>query len=154
MPNSSFPMTDAGFIVDRTSNTIRLTRNLAVPPETVFSAWTRPEHVTCWWDPTGAPLTTCEIDLRPGGAFKFVTQSHSEAPFEGVYREISPPNLLIFSALGAIGRVIMQEEQQGTRLTVEIECASREHLEQFLKMGVADGTAQTLDNLVGYASSL
>jgi uncharacterized protein YndB with AHSA1/START domain len=154
MPNSSFLTSDVGLVVDHASNTIRLTRNLAVPPETAFAAWTRPEHVTCWWDPTGAPLTTCEIDLRPGGAFRFVTQSHSEAPFEGVYREISPPGLLVFSALGATGRVILQEEPQGTRLTVEIECGSREHLEQFVKMGVADGTAQTLDNLVGYMSSL
>ncbi len=154
MPNSSFLTSDAGLIVDHASNTIRLTRILAVLPETAFAAWTRPEHVTCWWDPTGAPLTTCEIDLRPGGAFKFVTQSHSGMPFQGVYREISPPHLLVFSALGATGRVMLQEEAQGTRLTVEIECASREHLEQFLKMGVADGTAQTLDNLVGYASSL
>jgi uncharacterized protein YndB with AHSA1/START domain len=154
MPNSSFLTPTVGLIVDRDLNTIRLTRNLAVPPETAFAAWTRPEHVICWWDPTGAPLTTCEIDLRPGGAFKFVTQSHSEAPFEGVYREISPPGLLTFSALGATGRVMMHEEPHGTRLTVEIECASREHLEQFVKMGVADGTAQTLDNLVSYASSL
>jgi uncharacterized protein YndB with AHSA1/START domain len=154
MPNSASPTRDQGFIAEHASNPIRLMRSLAVPPETVFAAWTRPEHVTCWWDPTGAPLTTCEIDLRPGGAFKFVTQSHSEAPFEGVYREISPPGLLVFSALGATGRVILQEEPQGTRLIVEIECASREHLEQFVKMGVADGTAQTLDNLVGYASSL
>jgi uncharacterized protein YndB with AHSA1/START domain len=154
MPNPSFLTPDLRLIVDHASNTIRLTRNLAVPPETAFAAWTRPEHVTCWWDPTGAPLTTCEIDLRPGGAFKFVTQSHSGMPFEGVYREISPPGLLVFSALGATGRVILQEEPQGTRLTVEIQCASREHLEQFVKMGVADGTAQTLDNLVGYASSL
>ena len=101
MPSSSTLSLDAGFIVDRASNTIRLTRNLAVPPEIAFAAWTRPEHVTCWRDPTGAPLMTCEIDLRPGGAFKFVTQSHSDMPFEGVYREISPPGLLVFSALGA-----------------------------------------------------
>jgi uncharacterized protein YndB with AHSA1/START domain len=154
MPNSSFLTSDAGLIVDQASNTIRLTRNLAVPPEIAFAAWTRPEHVTCWWDPTGAPLMTCEIDLRPGGAFKFVTQSHSEVPFQGVYREISPPHLHTFIALGATGRVLMQEEPHGTRLTVDIECASSEHLEQFLKMGVADGTAQTLDNLVSYASSL
>jgi uncharacterized protein YndB with AHSA1/START domain len=153
MPDSSFLTLSAGLIVDQALNTIRLTRILAVPPVTAFAAWTCPEHVTCWWDPTGTPLMTCEIDLRPGGAFKFVTQSHSEMPFEGVYREISPPHLLTFSALGATGRVMMQEEPHGTRLTVEIECASREHLEQFLKMGVADGTAQTLDNLVGYASS-
>ncbi len=154
MPDSPFLNSDAGFIVDHASNTIRLTQILAVPPETAFAAWTRPEHVTCWWDPTGESLTTCEIDLRPGGAFKFVTQRHSEMPFQGEYREISPPHLLVFSALGATGRVMLQEEAHGTHLTVEIECASREHLEQFVKMGVADGTAQTLDNLVSYVSSL
>ncbi len=35
-------------------------------------------------------------------------------------------------------------------MTVEIVCASPEHLEQYLKMGVDTGTAKTLDNLVAY----
>ena len=61
-------------MLDRDTHTIILTRVLAAPCEQVFEAWTRPEHVACWWDPSGEPLAECEIDLRPGGAFRFVNR--------------------------------------------------------------------------------
>jgi hypothetical protein len=67
-----------------------------------------------------------------------------------VYREIEPPNRLEFEAMGSTGRVALEAIGAGTRMVVEIQCASAEHLEQFLKMGVDIGTAQTLDNLVAY----
>jgi len=78
--------------IDRATHTIRLTRVFDASRVQIFEAWTKPEQVTCWWDAAGAPLTACEIDLRPGGAFKFVTQSHPEMPFAGIYREITPPD--------------------------------------------------------------
>jgi uncharacterized protein YndB with AHSA1/START domain len=89
--------------------------------------------------------------LRPGGSFRFVTKGHPDMPFAGTYREIAPPNRLIFEALGATGRVTLQEVAGRTHMTVEIECGSAEQLDQYLKMGVDVGTAQTLDNLVVYA---
>jgi uncharacterized protein YndB with AHSA1/START domain len=137
--------------IDRATHTIRLTRVFDASRVQIFEAWTKPEQVTCWWDAAGAPLTACEIDLRPGGAFKFVTQSHPEMPFAGIYREITPPDRLVFEAMGATGRVVLKAVADKTRMTVEIECSSAEHLGQFLKMGVDVGTSQTLDNLVTYA---
>ncbi len=138
-------------VADRDTHTISLTRVLDAPCEQVFEAWTRPEHVTCWWDPTGEPLAKCEIDLRPGGAFSFVNQHSPGAhPFAGVYREIAPPHHLVFEAMGAIGHVILDEADGKTRLTVRIECGSAERLEQYLKMGIDTGTATTLDNLAAY----
>jgi uncharacterized protein YndB with AHSA1/START domain len=137
--------------IDRGTYTIRLTRVFDASRMQIFDAWTKPEQVTCWWDAASAPLTACEIDLRPGGAFKFVTQSHPELPFAGIYREIAPPDRLVFEAMGATGRVVLQAIADKTRMTVEIECRSADHLDQFLKMGVDVGTSQTLDNLVTYA---
>jgi uncharacterized protein YndB with AHSA1/START domain len=150
MPSASqtAPKTDLG--IDRASNTIRLTRYFDAPRGEIFEAWTKPEHVTCWWDAEGEPLTVCEIDLRPGGAFKFVLRGHPEMPFTGVYQEIAPPDRLIFEALGATGRVLLREADGKTRMVVEIVCRSEEQLDQFLKMGVNVGTGQTLDNLVAY----
>jgi hypothetical protein len=49
--------------------------------------------------------------------------------------------------LGALGTVELEEAGDVTRLTVKIACRSAEHLDQFLKMGVDQGTGQTLDNL-------
>jgi uncharacterized protein YndB with AHSA1/START domain len=151
MPSVPEAAEKTGLVIDRGSHTIRLTRDFDAPRAEIFAAWTKPEHVTCWWDPAGEPLTACEIDLRPGGSFKFVTKGHPDMPFAGTYREIAPPHRLVFEALGAMGRVTLRETAGKTHMTVEIECRSAEQLDAYLKMGVDVGTAQTLDNLVAYA---
>ena len=71
-------------------------------------------------------------------------------PFEGAYRVIERPARLVFDALGAVGTVLLQSRGTKTHLTVTIQCASAEHLEQYVKLGVDAGTNQTLDNLVAY----
>ncbi len=140
--------------VEWDSHTIVLTRMFPASREQVFEAWTRPEHVTRWWDPAGHPLAECEIDLRPGGAFRFVNRhSPGDHGFSGVYREIAPPEYLIFEAMGAIGRVILEETGGKTFLTVRIECGSAAQLEQHLKLGIDTGTSKTLDNLVAYVGA-
>ena len=141
-------------VVDHEAHAIVMTRQFAAPRDYVFEAWTRPEHVTLWWDPTGHPLKECVIDLRPGGAFRFVNRHSPDASqFVGLYREISPPDYLVFEAMGAVGRVILEEIGGKTHLTVRIECGSAALLEQYLKMGVDAGTAKTLDNLVAYVGA-
>jgi uncharacterized protein YndB with AHSA1/START domain len=142
-----------GLTIDRETHTVRLVRDFAAPSAQIFQAWTEPEQIACWWDPAGDQLVECEIDLRPGGAFKFVTRAHPDMPFAGTYREIARPDRLVFDALGATGRVVFEEAAGQTRMVVEIQCGSADHLEQFLKMGVDVGTAQTLDNLVDYMRS-
>jgi uncharacterized protein YndB with AHSA1/START domain len=93
--------------------------------------------------------------LRPGGAFRFVNRHASGAhEFAGVYREIVPPNYLVFEAMAAVGRVILERVGGSTRLTVRIECGSATKLEQYLKMGIDAGTAKTLDNLVAYINAM
>ena len=151
MPFAQTATQKTGLVIDRRSHTIKLTRNFDAPCAEIFEAWTNPEHVACWWDPAGEPLAACEIDLWPGGSFKFVTKDHPDMPFAGTYREIGPPGRLTFEALGATGRVILEEDAGRTHMTVEIECRSAEQLDQYLRMGVDVGTAQTLDNLVAYA---
>jgi uncharacterized protein YndB with AHSA1/START domain len=151
MPPRPDAATELNLVVDRATHSIILTRQLAGSREQVFDAWTQPDQVAVWWDPSGAPLAECQIDLRPGGGFKFVNQAPSGGPpFAGVYREISPPVRLVFDALGSVGTVLLEDVGGRTHLTVTIACASAEHLEQFVQMGVADGTAQTLDNLVAF----
>lgn len=151
MPPKADAIAETKAAVDAQRHAIVLTRTFAAPREQVFEAWTQPEHVACWWDAAGNPLKECQIDLRPGGGFRFVSQGSPDIPpFTGVYLEIVPPESLSFEALGAIGRVSLKEIGGKTLLTVAIECGSRAKLDQFLKMGVDVGTAQTLDNLVAY----
>jgi uncharacterized protein YndB with AHSA1/START domain len=154
MPPQTRGRAETGVVVDRNSNTIVLQRTFAASREQVFEAWTRPEHVAHWWDPAGARLIECEIDLRPGGHFKFVSQGNLDFPFAGIYRKIVAPQQLVFDAMGSTGSVILESAGGNTHLTVTIACGSAAQLDQFLKMGVDVGTAQTLDNLVAYVGAI
>lgn len=150
MPASPNAAPGTGFAVDEATHTIRFERELDCAPQQAFEAWTRPEEIGQWWDPAGAPLATCEIDLRIGGGFTFINRDHPERPFVGSYREITPPSRLVFEAMGALGRVMLEARAGRTRMVVEITCANEAHLKQFVHLGVAQGTAQTLDNLVAH----
>lgn len=69
---------------------IRMTRLFDAPRHLVFDAMTRCEHVTQWWGRLGEgySVPVCEIDLRLGGAWRFVNRHpHGEAAFYGEYRD-------------------------------------------------------------------
>ena len=137
--------------IDRATHTITFERTVTAPREQVFAAWTEPEHLKHWWDPTGVPLAACTVDLRPGGAFTFTNRDSAHGPpFTGVYVAIERPARLVFEAMGAVGTVQLDAAGDATRMTVSIRCANAEHLETFVRIGVADGTARTLDNLGRY----
>ena len=134
---------------------IVITRVFPAPRSVVFDAWTSAERVAEWWDPRRLPLASCEIDLRPDGVFRFVPQGPDgeKLAFAGRYREITPPNRLVFVTLespvipSSIGTIVFEEADGATTLTLTIECASRAHRDALLAMRVDAGTAQTLDNL-------
>ena len=139
---------------------IVITRTFDAPRALVFEAWTRAEHVARWWDPSGVPLAVCEIDLRPGGAFRWVNRApdggegHS---FTGTYREIAPPERLVFtvgmflsSSDEPPGSLVFTEEGQKTKLTLTIVCKTKMDRDALLEMRVDVGTAQTLENLAAY----
>src|SRR5258705_2960462 len=76
-----------------------LERVVDVPRELVWAVWTKPEHIKQWFTP--APWTTvdCEIDLRPGGAFRTVMRSPEGEDFAnvGCYLEIDPGRKLVWT---------------------------------------------------------
>ena len=83
---------------------IRLTRLFSAPRQLVFDAMTRAEHVREWWGRLGDgyAVPVCEIDLRVGGAWRFVNRHpKGEAVFYGEYREITPPSRLVFTEIFA-----------------------------------------------------
>ena len=139
---------------------IVVTRLFDAPRPLVFEAWTKAEHVARWWDPSGVPLAVCEIDLRPGGAFRWVNRApdggegHS---FAGIYREIDPPGKLVFTSPDSRDRgatLVFTEEGRKTKLTITMECATRQERDAMLQMRVDAGTAQTLENLAAYLPTI
>ena len=141
---------------------IVITRTFAAPRALVFEAWTRVEHVSRWWDPGGAPLARCEIDLRPNGAFRWVNQAKGgvEHAFAGTYREISAPDRIVFTtrmgrdAEETIGTLEFREHNRTTTLTLTITCATAAGKDALLQMRVDAGTAQTLSNLADYLPTI
>ena len=136
---------------------IVITRVFDAPRTAVFEAWTTAEHVARWWDPSRKPLAACEIDLRPGGAFRFVHAGPSGPghAFAGTYREIEPPSRLVFttpspSGATSTGTLLFTTQGEATLLTMTIACASAADRDALLAMRVDAGTARTLDNLDDY----
>ena len=138
---------------------IVVTRIFDAPRAVVFEAWTKAEHVAHWWDPSGVPLAICEIDLRPNGAFRWVNRAPDGGEgysFAGIYREINPPRKLVFtSQLGTgVSTLLFTEEGEKTKLTITIECGTKNERDALLEMRVDAGTAQTLENLAAYLPTM
>lgn len=76
---------------------ILITRTFQAPAALVYEAMTTPEHVRRWWGAGHGEVTTCEIDLRVGGAWRFVltTPDGSEVAFSGEYLELDPPARMV-----------------------------------------------------------
>jgi uncharacterized protein YndB with AHSA1/START domain len=81
---------------------LEIVRILPFPREAVFRAWTEPDAFAAWFGEHGSsvPLDTVEMDVRPGGAWR-ATMLHGpeevELPFSGEYREVEPPERLVFT---------------------------------------------------------
>ncbi|HEX2034085.1 MAG TPA: SRPBCC family protein [Chloroflexota bacterium] len=78
---------------------IVITRVFNAPRHLVFDAWTKPELFVRWFGPRGWTVPVCEIDLRPGGAYRYVLRGPdgAEIVMRGVYREVVPPERLVSS---------------------------------------------------------
>ncbi len=136
---------------------IRLTRLFDAPRHLVFEAMTRPEHVRRWWGILSDEysVTVCEIDLRPGGAWRFVGRGpRGEYAFHGVYREIAPPDRLVFTEIydpfpdaESVVTSVFTEESGKTRLTVTALYPSVEVRDSVLKTGMERGAAISYDHL-------
>lgn len=76
-----------------------LEREIDVPVEMVWKAWTTPKHLREWFVPKPWSIVSCELDLRPGGKFNTVMRSPdgSEFPNFGCYLEVSPLERLVFT---------------------------------------------------------
>jgi uncharacterized protein YndB with AHSA1/START domain len=136
---------------------IVLTRLFDAPRRLVFEAMTKPEHVRRWWGALDErySVPVCEIDLRPGGAWRFVSRTpQGECGFHGVYQEIVPPSRLVFTEIydpfpdaPSVVTSVFTEEGSKTRLTVTASYPSVEVRDMVLKSGMEHGAALSYDRL-------
>lgn len=136
---------------------IRMTRLFDAPRALVFEAMTRPEHIREWWGRLGDgySVPVCEVDLRPGGQWRFVNRHpQGEAGFHGVYREIAPPERLVFTEIyepfpdaESVVTSVFTEENDKTRLTVTVSYPSTDVRDAVIASGMAKGAATSYDRL-------
>jgi uncharacterized protein YndB with AHSA1/START domain len=75
-----------------------ITRTFDAPRALVWAAFTDPKHLPNWQTgPEGFTMPVCEIDLRPGGTFRYVWRNAHGREFgaTGTYREVDPPTRLV-----------------------------------------------------------
>jgi len=142
---------------------ILITRVFDAPRKLVFEAITKPEHVAHWWGPRNMTMLTCEMDLRTGGAWRFVLRGPdgNDYGFRGVYREITPPERLVqtFEFEGMPGHVSLEtstlEEQDGkTKLTVTCLYQSVEDRDGHYNSGMEAGMKESHDRLAELLSAM
>ena len=136
---------------------IRLTRLFNAPRHLVFEAMTKPEHVRRWWGNLGEgySVPVCEIDLRPGGAWRFVNRHpKGEVAFSGKYMEIVAPSRLVFTEVmephpepGSVVTTEYTEENGQTRLTATCLYPSREIRDMVVGSGMERGAGLSYDRL-------
>jgi uncharacterized protein YndB with AHSA1/START domain len=76
-----------------------LERVIDAPRPLVFKAWTDPDQIARWWGPKGFTTIDYEMDIRPGGTYRFHMRSPEggDRRKRGVYREIVSPERIVFT---------------------------------------------------------
>ncbi len=145
---------------------ILITREFAAPKHLVYKAWTTPELVRRWWTARRGEMTTCEIDLRVGGMWRYVMVADGgfEVAFHGEYREIVPNERLVSTEVyegipdaeenAALNTLTLAEADGRTTLTVLVQHATKEGRDAHIDSGMEAGMQDAMDLLEQVAISL
>ncbi|MEU1951385.1 alpha/beta fold hydrolase [Nocardia rhamnosiphila] len=152
-----------GVVVDRSRNTLRISRTYAATVDRAWWAWTEAEAITKWWGPVGWAATVYEMDVRPGGRWRFqiAPEDGSAEPVRGVatYRRVVPHAELAYE--DAFADEAWQPDGTGTfptsvtfasagtgcRIEVEASFPDGQALRRAVELQMADGYAEALDRL-------
>jgi uncharacterized protein YndB with AHSA1/START domain len=133
---------------------IRIERVFDAPAHLVFKAWTTPEYVRRWWGDPDAPVVLCDIDLRPGGAWRYVTRNAdgSEFGWHGVYSVVDAPHHLAttevfegFPDAEAQNTLTFDERDGVTTMTVIVLHQTKEYRDGHVNSGMEGGMQLALN---------
>ena len=150
-------MTDRRATVSLPAETqILITRHFPAAPALVYRAYTTPELVSRWWPGRRGVMTSCEIDLRVGGRWRYAMEANGgfEVAFNGVYEEVVTDERLAFTEVfeaipGAEGRskVTFEQRDGGTLLSILVDHPSREMRDAHINSGMEEGMQESMDAL-------
>lgn len=144
---------------------IAMTRVFDAPRRMVFDALTKPELLKQWFGTHhGWELVVCEMDLREGGAYRYVWRGPdgSEWGMQGVYREVVSPERIVQTERfdqpwfpgEAVATAVLTEQGGKTTLTSTALYESREARDVVLKSPMEQGVTVGYDKLADVLASM
>ena len=144
---------------------ILIVREFDAPRHLVYKAYTTPELVSRWWPGERGEMPECEIDLRPGGKWRYamVAKGGFQVAFHGEYSEIVPNERLVTTEVyeGAppgledpINIVTFEESGGRTTLSIVMKVESREVRDMIIDSGMEGGLQEGMDILEQIAREL
>jgi len=142
---------------------ILITREFDAPRDLVFKAMTDPKLISRWWGPRKYATVVDKMDVRPGGAWRFVHRAPdgSEFGFRGEYREVVPPERIVqtFEFEPMAGHISVEtatftERDGRTLLTVRSLFASKEDRDGMVQSGMETGLRETHDRFAELLAEL
>ena len=148
-----------------------ITRVFDAPRELVWQVWTEPQHVAQWYGPKGFATRVNELDLRPGGHWRYVMVSPdgSEYPIKGEFREVvlferiasfdEPDDGLELEdgadhPMGNLVTCVFDDLGDQTQLTMRITHGSVEDSQKYEEMGAVAGWNASFDRLAEHLVTL
>lgn len=134
-----------------TDREILIERDFNAPRELVFEALTKPELVKRWLlGPDGWTMPVCEIDLRVGGAYRYVWHKESAnitMGMGGVFREVVRPNKLVATEKfddawypgEAVDTTVLEESGETTKMKLTVLYESKEARDTATRSGMEHG---------------
>ena len=141
---------------------ILITRRFDAPADKLFAAYTTPELVKRWWGFETSEWLVCEIDLRVGGTWRYVTREAEgfEVGFHGTYLELDGPHRLVSTEAfegvpdgvdpdesAAVNTVTLDEVDGVTTLTVLCHYPSQEVRDIVIESGMESGMQVSYDRM-------
>jgi uncharacterized protein YndB with AHSA1/START domain len=155
-------MTYTAEVTTPSDREVRVVRRFNASAEQVFEAYTLPALLKRWLlGPPGWSMPQCEVDLREGGAYRYLWRmddGSAEFGSEGVYLEISAPHRIVQTQrmFGALAGPMAQEarctiefrdEAGGSTMTTTILCPSKENRDAAIATGMARGMEMSYGRL-------
>jgi uncharacterized protein YndB with AHSA1/START domain len=134
---------------------ILMTRVFDAPRRLVYAAFTTPQLIQRWLGPHGFTLPLCEVDLKVGGRYRYVSQAPdgSRLGWGGTFREIVPEERIVHTESfddypgEALITTVWSESGGKTTMTLTMLVASKEIRDAIIATGMEHGAAESYDRL-------
>lgn len=144
---------------------IVLTRLIDAPRSLVYAAWTDPEQIQVWFGPEGFVIETRQIDLRPGGVWRFDMVAPDGTRYDNrmVFLRLAAPSLIEVEHGSDRNddpgrfRMLLTFDEQGngkTALTLRQMHPSRAQRDGAIGFGAVEYGGQTLEKLARHIAGL